>query len=420
MEDVPDAPARILLVEGDEDHAAACERALTDALGGVEITSVRSAAEGLGHAMNAVFDVVVVGTRPAGIHELDLLRLIRRQRAEVPLIALVGPGSEWLAATALKAGASDYVHVDDTFEVELSDRVRALHEGRGDDSRSRHVIALSERLDAEHELHGVLEAAMMGATLTMDADGVSVWLTTGYDSVDAHLNVPLAEGPEVVAGLFSGPLEAGEVEVVFPATVELSLGHLAGAAAARARGSMGDEVHVLLVRREAPWAPADARWLELVARSMLNAATRVLERDRLAGGAAFDELTGLPSRQRFLATLRAEIERARRLGSSVAVAVVRVDDVEQIAAEHGSEVLDGALRDIASTLAGTLRSYDIPARIGEAEFAAILPGIDRLRAETVAERIRAAVRNCEFPAFGRLSVDCGVVAYPTAAARETR
>jgi diguanylate cyclase (GGDEF)-like protein len=109
-----------------------------------------------------------------------------------------------------------------------------------------------------------------------------------------------------------------------------------------------------------------------------------------------DELTGLPNRRSFGSALQREIERARRTGARLAVALLDVDHFKRFNDRFGHPVGDQVLRQIARRLASAFRrETDLVARYGGEEFGALLTGLGAdaaSEAMTVIERARQAVR----------------------------
>ncbi len=114
-----------------------------------------------------------------------------------------------------------------------------------------------------------------------------------------------------------------------------------------------------------------------------------VERETLL--ARTDALTGLPNRRAFLELASRELARAERHGSTVAVAVVDLDDFKSVNDRFGHEAGDEVLRGFAEIARATLRSVDITARTGGDEFAVILPDIDILGARQVLDRFRGVL-----------------------------
>ena len=77
-----------------------------------------------------------------------------------PIVAMLGVGSERLAAAALAAGAEDVLIAGADFTIALANSVaiaygRALHA-----RRRRGLMGLGERLDAEGDSQAVLDATV--------------------------------------------------------------------------------------------------------------------------------------------------------------------------------------------------------------------------------------------------------------------
>ena len=89
-----------------------------------------------------------------------------------------------------------------------------------------------------------------------------------------------------------------------------------------------------------------------------------------------DDLTGALRRDRGLADLQREIERARRSDGRLVLAFVDVDGLKTINDTHGHAAGDQLLRDVVGALRARLRSYDLIVRYGSDEFVCALPGTD--------------------------------------------
>lgn len=117
----------------------------------------------------------------------------------------------------------------------------------------------------------------------------------------------------------------------------------------------------------------------------------IAAREAMRFQAEHDVVTGLPSRSRMSHVLDAELERARRFDTPVAVLMCDLDHFKQVNDAFGHAVGDYVLRAIAVRLRAGVRRYDTIGRYGGEEFAAVLPGCDRTLALEVAERLRAGV-----------------------------
>jgi diguanylate cyclase (GGDEF)-like protein len=93
-----------------------------------------------------------------------------------------------------------------------------------------------------------------------------------------------------------------------------------------------------------------------------------------------------------------------------------IDKFKQINDQYGHDIGDLALKTLAQTCAGRVRTSDIFGRYGGEEFLLILPGAGKLKALDLAERIREAVEGqiTHTPTDERLqiTVSIGVATYP--------
>ena len=121
----------------------------------------------------------------------------------------------------------------------------------------------------------------------------------------------------------------------------------------------------------------------------LRTADLMAEVERLA---THDALTGLANRRLFDETLLREVARARRTGAPLALAVVDVDHFKAVNDEHGHQVGDEVLRELAAALRQVVRTDDLVARYGGEEFVVLATNATVDDAVVLAERLRAAAR----------------------------
>jgi diguanylate cyclase (GGDEF)-like protein len=103
--------------------------------------------------------------------------------------------------------------------------------------------------------------------------------------------------------------------------------------------------------------------------------------------ASVDPLTGMRNRTRFFEDLKREMAEARRHGTPLSLLVLDVDDLHRVNTEQGYDAGDRLLLSVAEMLLTRLRVSDIAARIGDDDFAVILPQTPLQGARTLAERI---------------------------------
>ena len=126
---------------------------------------------------------------------------------------------------------------------------------------------------------------------------------------------------------------------------------------------------------------------------------------RMAELASTDRLTGLKNRREF----------DRILGTiprqPFAILAIDVDHLKRVNDEFGHEAGDTVLRTVATTLALMLRGWDVIARVGGDEFAAILLDVDPAEAASAAQRLRAAMHLVPTPG-GRSNISLGWASAP--------
>ncbi|MGY1804294.1 EAL domain-containing protein [Blastococcus sp. SYSU D00922] len=124
-----------------------------------------------------------------------------------------------------------------------------------------------------------------------------------------------------------------------------------------------------------------------------NAALRAVEKLRLqqlATEAHHDPLTGLANRRRFIEELETTVYGS---DADCAVLMIDLDRFKEINDSFGHSVGDDLLCLVGPRLERALQPGDLLARMGGDEFAVLLPGADAARAEEVAGRLIAALRD---------------------------
>jgi diguanylate cyclase (GGDEF)-like protein len=140
-----------------------------------------------------------------------------------------------------------------------------------------------------------------------------------------------------------------------------------------------------------------------------NAQLREVERSRLqqlADEAHTDPLTGLPNRRRFIEELEATVYGDDT--DACAVLMIDLDRFKEINDSFGHATGDDLLCLVGPRLQRALEPGDLLARMGGDEFAVLLPGAAACRADEVAARMGAALRE-EFVLDGMpLHVDASI------------
>jgi diguanylate cyclase (GGDEF)-like protein len=113
--------------------------------------------------------------------------------------------------------------------------------------------------------------------------------------------------------------------------------------------------------------------------------------------ATTDSLTSLLNRRAFEHSLSLELAIVERRSTPLSLVIIDIDHFKRINDNYGHAGGDKVLQIIATSLTSIARNIDVVARIGGEEFAVILPNTDAASSLGVAERMRTAVANADWP-----------------------
>ena len=146
---------------------------------------------------------------------------------------------------------------------------------------------------------------------------------------------------------------------------------------------------------------------------------------QLVKDARTDSKTGLLNAATWERSATAEISRAVRTKTQLAVALLDIDRFKVINDTYGHLTGDEVLKEIAHTLRTMLREYDLAGRFGGEEFALLLPQTRAVDAFRIAERVRSAIAGLPIIAPGatggervHVTVSIGVAALDAGTKRE--
>ena len=112
--------------------------------------------------------------------------------------------------------------------------------------------------------------------------------------------------------------------------------------------------------------------------------------------------------------LEEEIGRAERHGTQLSCLLVVIDNLEALAAEHGSALPRETLEYVAAALRGELRRFDRVGMPGAGELLVVLPGADSPLGEIVARRLLERIHTIKVEARGErrpLEISVGLEAW---------
>ncbi len=165
--------------------------------------------------------------------------------------------------------------------------------------------------------------------------------------------------------------------------------------------------------------------MALVALPVVTLLQRSLRHVQLITESRADSKTGLLNSATWEHEATAEVIRAVRTRSPLAIAILDLDKFKVINDTYGHLVGDQVLKEIANTLNDMLRDYDLAGRFGGEEFSLLLPQTRAVDAFRIAERVRANIAGLSIIAPGatggervHVTVSIGVAALDSGSRRE--
>ena len=141
--------------------------------------------------------------------------------------------------------------------------------------------------------------------------------------------------------------------------------------------------------------------LALAALPVVTLLQRSLRHVQLVNDSRADSKTGLLNAATWEREATAEVGRAVRTRTPLAVAMLDIDRFKVINDTYGHLVGDQVLKEIARALDSLLRDYDRAGRFGGEEFSLLLPQTRAVDAFRIAERVRANIAGLSIIAPGR-------------------
>ena len=165
--------------------------------------------------------------------------------------------------------------------------------------------------------------------------------------------------------------------------------------------------------------------LALAALPVVTLLQRSLRHVQLVNDSRADSKTGLLNAATWEREATAEVGRAVRTRTPLAVAILDIDRFKVINDTYGHLVGDQVLKEIARTLDSLLRDYDRAGRFGGEEFSLLLPQTRAVDAFRIAERVRANIAGLSIIVPGatggervHVTVSIGVAALDSGSKRE--
>ncbi len=156
--------------------------------------------------------------------------------------------------------------------------------------------------------------------------------------------------------------------------------------------------------------------LKFVLQDALDARFHEEIRNRIA----YDQLTGLLTKESLYAALEAELVRCARYGLPLAALMMDLDSFKQVNDTHGHLMGSHVLSEVGRLIGAGCRSTDIAGRYGGEEFVAYLSEVTAEKGRLVGERIRRAIERHRFTRTDeagrsltiRLTISIGISEFP--------
>lgn len=129
-----------------------------------------------------------------------------------------------------------------------------------------------------------------------------------------------------------------------------------------------------------------------------------------------DSLTGLLNHNNLKQRLEHEVQRARRIGTSLVFAMVDIDRFKNVNDTYGHLTGDRVIKNLSRLLVERLRRTDVVGRYGGEEFGIILFNTDGVHASRIMNRIRedfSSVHHVAADGDFTVSFSCGLADYPS-------
>ncbi len=151
---------------------------------------------------------------------------------------------------------------------------------------------------------------------------------------------------------------------------------------------------------------------EIISLALAN----LILRESLRESSVRDSLTGLFNRRVMEEILNRELDRSRRIGSNIALAMLDLDHFKLINDSYGHTAGDKVLKAVSELMAGFRSGSDYVARYGGEEFLLVLTDISREEASERLEHLRQSIERLKVEAEGyvieNITLSIGVAMFP--------
>lgn len=158
----------------DDDEAMRDSLRFLLASAGIAVRDYASATDFLQQLTDSEIGCVISDIRMLDVTGIDLLKVLRKERPDIPVILITGHGDIALAVEAMKLGAADFIEKPFEDEVLLLavEQARGTHEAaaRGEAERQEILTRIEQLSSREHDVLLGLVAGKQNKVIAKDLD----------------------------------------------------------------------------------------------------------------------------------------------------------------------------------------------------------------------------------------------------------
>jgi len=390
----------ILYIEDDAGLARLLQKQLYRRLG-YNVDIAVDGEKGLRELQHQHYDLAIVDYNLPVLNGLQLLRILRDNGIDVPVIILTGAGTEEIAADVMKAGAVDYLVKDaDGGHVEkICEAVEFVWQQRQKQLQQKLVFAkrrLAEKVfDVTEE--GII---VTDANNVIEAVNPAFSTITGYSYVETIGKTPAMlksdrQDDQFYERMWSSINKTGSWE-----------GEISNR---RKSGEIYPEWLAINAIRD------DDGCISQYIGVFTDITSRKADEEKIWHQANFDPLTDLPNRALLVDRAAESLRRAKRENTSMAIIFIDLDRFKYINDHYGHAAGDELLIEMGKRISSALRESDTVIRLSGDEFIVLMPLIHHAAdAGQVAEKIITAISEVYVINDSKtyVSASAGIAVYP--------
>lgn len=329
---------------------------------------------------DGTWDIMLAGEVTNDVSYDTALAQIRKQDKDIPVIVLLDKYDQEVIEEALQAGACNAVvfdahrHLVHVIKRELDNlqnrRTRRRAEATLAETEKRCQLLLDNSRDAIAYVH----------------DGMHIYANMAYVELFGY------EGPDDLEGMPVIDLVAKEDLNRFKDFLRAYSKGTGASEDLHFHGLKADGSNIDAMMQLSAASYDGEPCTQIIIRRDDGVGNAALLAEKLKEATSYDQLTGLPNRQRFEEELAEGVHKAHKDKSRYALFCLSIDNLPQISATHGLPGADAVIKTLASMLVTHFGSAPL-ARFSDSIFSALVPGIDQDKAVEKAEQIRQQVHD---------------------------